>query len=198
MKNILFIIVTLITFSLSANTEQIKLTNQEQNIFYYSVCDNNIEAPQGYSWVKLKAIKTSVLQPDNWFFNAEKQNKTLAYFITKEDYTKDPNQMFATGFSLNVLTDIGERKAVNFVETMVSNLIKQGTAIKQEEIKNNNLIGKLLIIQIGNTIIEYKIVGNKQTNKVYIASFETPANKWEKNKNIAKTILDKLNFNQKF
>jgi len=198
MKKILFIIVTGIVFSLYSNTGGIQATNQQINNPIYSFSDNRIDAPDGYKWVKLKAIKSYVLQPNGWFFNIEQQNKTYAYFVTKEDYTKDPNQMFATGFSLNALTDIGSKKAIDFSETMFINLKKQGTLLESKKIDDENLVGKIFIVQIGKTIIKYKIVGNKKTNKVYIASFETPADKWEENKDTANIILDNLNFNQNY
>jgi len=198
MKKSLFIIVTGIVFSLYSNTNNIQPTNQETNNTIYSFSDNRIEAPTGYSWVKLKAIKSYVLQPKGWFFNVEQQNKTYAYFVTKEDYTKDPNQMFSTGLSLNALTNIGSRNAVDFANGMFVNLKKQGTVLESKKFDDKNLTGNIFIVQIDNTIIEYKIIANKKTNKVYIASFESPADKWEENKKIANTILDNLNFNQDF
>ena len=185
MKKTLFLII--IGFLISLNSNGYAKLNQGKP-----------ETPKGYTWKTLKEIKAKVLMPNGWFFNAEQQNKTYVYFITKEDYTKDPNQMFSTGFSLNAITDIGNKKASDFINEMFVNLKKQGKLLASQAYENGNLKGYLLVLQINNKYIEYELLYNIKSNKVYIATFETATDKWEANEEFEKNIMSKLNLSQDF
>ena len=106
--------------------------------------------------------------------------------------------MFTTGFTLNALTDIGTRSAVDFTNGMSVNLKKQGKVLSSKKYELGNIKGNIFTIQIENTVIQYMVVCNVKTKKVYITSFETKANKWQENEKYSKEIIGKLTFNQDF
>ncbi len=161
--------------------------------------DNQLpKPPNGYSWEKLDAISGYILKPDGWFFNAEKNANTYAYFITKEDFTKDPNGMFVTGFSLNVFTNMGKTNAVDYAISMANELKGQGGLVFIQDHEFSNFKGKMLRVKKNGKTIHYDILGNTKTNKLYLAYFESSNSKWSKNEEFGKVIMNNLGFNPNF
>jgi len=156
------------------------------------------DAPKGYSWKSLDAVKGSVLVPNNWFFNAEQKGNTYAYFITKEDYTKDPNGMFVTGFSINVFTNMGNNNAVKYANSFIEQMKKGNEVLAIEDFKMDNFEGKKLRIKNQGQIIQYLIFGNLKTNKLYLTYFESSIPTWDENEDFGKTIMNNLAFDPSF
>jgi len=149
-------------------------------------------APEGYAWQSLDNVKAFVLVPDDWFFHAEQKGNTYAYFITKEDYTKDPNGMFVTGFSINVFTNMGNNNALEYANKFAEQMQKDNEVIFIKDHEFSNFKGKILRIKNKEQYIQYMIVANTKTNKLYLTYFESSITRWEKNEEFGKTIMDKL------
>lgn len=156
------------------------------------------EAPLGYAWKSLDAIKGKVLVPDNWFFNAEHKGDTYAYFITKEDYTKDPNGMFETGLSINVFTNMGNNNAVDYANSFVEQITKDNEVVFMKDHEFSNFKGKMIRIKKGAQYIHYVVVGNTKTNKLYLTYFESSKTAWADNKKFGETIMENLAFDPNF
>ena len=156
------------------------------------------DAPKGYSWNDLSDINAHIIKPDGWFFNAEKSGNTFAYFVTKEDYTKDPNGMFSTGLSLNVMTNLKTTNAVDYANKFIAQLEKDNEVLFIEDYKYSPYIGKTIRLQNQTQIIQYLVFGNKKTNKLYLLYYESPIEEWEQNKEIGKTLMSYLVFDPKF
>lgn len=154
--------------------------------------------PDGYSWIDLKDVNASLLKPDGWFFNAEQKGNTYAYFITKEDYTKDPNGMFITGFSLNVFTNMGNTNAVDYANKFANQVKKQNELVFMKDHTFGNFKGKMLRIKNKGQIIHYIVIGNTKTNKLYLAYFESSRATWDANEEFGKTIMEFLAFDPEF
>lgn len=168
------------------------------------------EIPSGYVWKECLEINAYFPMPDKWFFLAIHKNDTLAFFMTKESI---PQQgMFITGLSINVFQGIKQKtgkSAVEFTEGLMRTfpLIPLSRITK---IEDNPLVifrrfftmpiaQRVLIPQFGKETIGklmaptnfyVETVANRKTDTAYIVQFETPVEKWEEDRQIARVMVE--------
>lgn len=151
------------------------------------------DAPAGFSWHEVSAIRGAFLVPDGWYFQEEVQGETRAIFITRESIPEVG--LFETGVSINVITDNPSApahiKAILEV-TAASNSVelswdKIGPFVKlscQFESLREGGLEPTRNFMIG--------LVNLETGTTYLIVFESPKSAWEEMWPKGKTILDAL------
>jgi len=177
---------------------------------------NRPELPQGYSWQEVPGLRAVLPMPDGWYFKYEDAPGTIACFITRERILSDEGfsspkvarqqvmegQGFKTGLSVNSFADISKRIGISPVIFARSALTTNPLLISESRIEvfqDGPLFihqgyfrsGSRLLASRGLPPIKYYIetVGNSLTNRAYILMFETPAELWERDKEIAEVII---------
>ena len=150
------------------------------------------QPPSRFSWQEIPELKAAFLKPDGWFFKREKQQETLAYFITKEDIGK--NGRFKTGLTVNVF-HLKKDSAVERAQGLIENIAKprhgemwtEQAGVLQKFgclVKDTDATGPIVMQALG--------VANSKTNTLYFFIFESPESEWNAAGKIGKQILDML------
>lgn len=174
--------------------------------------EQHSEIPRGYIWKDCPGINARFPMPETWFFMTQEAAGTRAFFMTRESIER--RGMFFTGLSINVITDIshkaGGRSAVDMalglMETLplqpISQIIRadDGPLVVARRFFSLLKAQYMPIPQYGRAEVAVKLmqpthfyfetVGNRETDTVYIIQFETPTSSWEKDKKIARTMIE--------
>ena len=133
--------------------------------------------------------------PDNWFLNFEQKDNTYAYFITKEDYTKEG--FYKTGISINVITNIKKVDSFEYIKLFIKELKKKVEVIEESDLieygsfKQFILLYKSFSTDLDKNIMIHEVfISNDKTNSLYFIMFEFPVDEWETNWKIAEKILE--------
>ena len=148
--------------------------------------------PSGFSWQEVPELKAAFLKPSGWFFKREKQEGTLAYFITKEDI--DRNGRFQTGLTVNVFR-LKKDSAVERGQGLIENIAKprhgemwtEQAGVLQKFgclVKNTDANGTI--------VMQALAVANTKTNTLYFFIFESPEPEWNDAWKAGKQIMDAL------
>ena len=148
--------------------------------------------PDGFTWQEIPELKAAFLKPNGWFFRQEKQNGTLAFFLTKEDL--DKNAQFDTGLTVNVFK-LKKDSAVDKGKALIDSMAQQHHVETwartfgpfQEfgcELRDTDATGTIFMHAL--------TVANPKTNTLYLFIFESPIAGWDEAWKIGKQILDNL------
>jgi len=156
-------------------------------------------APAGYSWVSLSEIKGAFLMPLGWYFKKGRQGDTLGYYITRENIPESGE--FLTGLSINVIPDIPEKSGMApslYATAFINKAVKQVEVVTPPWASLNGPFeghGVVLLYrddQKGDFIVHNLAIANDQTGTLYLITFESPAEAWEKARQIAEPILQRF------
>jgi hypothetical protein len=150
------------------------------------------QPPAGFTWQKIPELKAAVLKPNGWFFKAEKDKDTVAYFITKEDIRRK-GAAFQTGLTLNVFhlkdsaVDRGQAMIVNMAarhsvatfDRTVGSFREFGCELKDTDAS-------------GTTETHALTVANPKTNTLYVFIFESPEAGWADAWKLGEPMLEQL------
>ncbi len=144
-------------------------------------------APDGFSWVQAKAMKSFFLLPKGWNFLEELKGDTNACFITKEKIT--PNQGFMTGVSINLIKNVLSK--TNLTPSQYAQKYIQVIESKNETIKkvsskvgvlNHFAIECLCKDEDGKLLHMWHIlVANEKTGSLFLVAAESPSGAWASN-----------------
>lgn len=151
------------------------------------------QAPAGFSWHEVPAVRAAFLVPDGWHYQEEVQGRTLAIFITQENLASAG--MFETGVTINIFIDnpgaAGQVKTI--LETTAAShsadvsYAKFGPFVKlacEFESPRDEGLEPVLIFLIG--------IVNTDTGTSYVISFESPKSAWPETWLKGKAVLDAL------
>ncbi len=164
-------------------------------------------APAGYSWQECTAMKASFLKPDGWFFKEEKKGDTTACFITKEEIIGEKGE-FQTGLSVNAITHLSQKSklkpteyAKEFLSLKTDKIIKSSELLPWAvgQIKGYHLLKKIHYPGYPEAINMHMIVlGNDETDVLYIIFFESPVSEWDKNIPVGKTMTETFGLDDEY
>ena len=175
------------------------------------------ELPPGFSWREVPQLRAAFTMPDGWVFRYENAFGTQACFITRESilaerFSTSPEGVrqqvqegkgYKTGLSVNSFEAIAKKLGVSpaiFARSALTTnsfLIPEGRL----EISQDGPLhiqrgyfrsGNRLLASRGMPPIKYymETVGNNQTDRAYVLMFETPAELWEQDRNIAEVVIN--------
>lgn len=180
------------------------------------------ELPNGWTQKDLKGIGAKIPMPETWFFNQTKEEKTLAFFLTKENLEK--RGYFKTGLTMEAILQFLKRDRLSIIEFLQLSA-KQDFSIKgvrfigEPELKEDeNFISmrrlaseeesykpislfdspETLSIQRkepSNQIVQF--IASKRSGTLYALTFESPTQTWGINGEIGQNMLDNLMLNPK-
>jgi len=148
--------------------------------------------PAGFTWQEIPELKAAFLRPDGWFFKAEKNKETLAYFITKENI--ESNGEFQTGLTVNVFRlkkDSAVEKGKSFIDQLAAKKRGEKWAKDVGPFKEFGCLTRDTDPR-GATIVQTLMVANPKTNTLYLLIFESLEANWDSAWKIGKQIVDSL------
>jgi hypothetical protein len=155
------------------------------------------EAPAGFEWKYVEESKSWFLLPNNWYYQEEKKDNTIAVFITKEKI----NPEFTTGITINIYPKL-QTSAEEYAKNFHAEFIKQGTLLDVSKQDTGHFLMYRSIIKskIEDEFLRLFLLTfiNPRSNTLYIVLYETPDKEWDTNWPIAKTVLSILGFNDAF
>lgn len=163
------------------------------------------EPPAGFEWQVVPEVSPALfLVPNGWYFKAEQyDNGSSGYFITKEDIAADAAGQFSTGMAIYVVPgDNG--KAAEFAKKYIADIVNLATTAKvigNSESERGNLVHYSLQIEAEYTnlatndpnrkkVVNYDNIANKDTNIVYLVSFESPTPIWTEEWKTGKLMIN--------
>jgi len=159
-------------------------------------CPNLPSLPTGYDWKYLPESSMAVPAPADWFFLSEQSQSTWAYFISKEEIID--GGAFKTGLSIIVLVD-QIKDAGDFVDQYPALAIGHESVTSSSEVEtweDGNLVFAEFESDATGSVFDYRshtlIVGDRDTNIVYIFIFESPTDEWDQAWVEGELIFDNL------
>jgi hypothetical protein len=161
--------------------------------------------PEGFAWKQLPFIQAYVLCPKGWFFHHKDVPKEKRYFFVMARENSDSGEKVHTAFNIIAIQDIPGKKnmkpslyAINTIRS-----IKEKTTLEKEwNCEKGRFIERGFIrdgkdTQNGEPIREHYIsLSNDITGTIYIISFVTLRERWEKDWPIAETIIKNINLDE--
>lgn len=182
--------------------------------------DRRNEIPDGYILKECFPVGAKFYMPQTWFFRSEGELGTYGYFMTRERITGQsqtlgeggimlrtttPEGFFTTGLSVNVINGAEQKLGIRATEMAQGFLrrppqvvIPTGPVIEKRE-------GELIIARrfcktpvlstsgrsFPPKILYMELTGNARTDTLYIISFETPSDKWNEDREVALTMVER-------
>lgn len=159
--------------------------------------------PEGYEWVACEKMTAQFLKPEGWYFLEESNEDSTACFITKEQIT-DATPYFTTGVSVNAVQDASNQLPLSpqqFVSALLDEIsvaFDQATPQTTLEPAGSPLYGKASTMRTEESTVYYLNYWNKETDTVYLISFESPTDEWEEAWSEATPILQTLGLNKNY
>jgi len=161
-------------------------------------CPELSDAPDGFNWNYLPESSIAVLSPNDWHFLSETGSGTKAYFISLENINTEGS--FKTGMTVNVVRD-NSINATENARNFSSNIESLNNVTITEEVTERTE-GKLIFyeMQYESAFSEYTatihnlIVANKETNTLYVITFESPSADWEDAWEIGQIMIEQIIF----
>ncbi len=156
------------------------------------------DAPQGFHWQRLEAIRASVLSPEGWHFHPEDSDGKLAYFITRDRF--DGTGEFKTGLSLNCVREISKKAKLRpseYIDAFTSEVNAKYSIIDPK----TNTSGSTKSIWFGlispkegpdASRMNYFLIANNTTDTVYVIVFEAPLAQWTKSYESGYVMLENI------
>ncbi|HOK04583.1 MAG TPA: hypothetical protein P5105_01065 [Victivallales bacterium] len=180
-----------ILFIFSAIFAAIHLSNaQEEN-----------KAPDGFTWQILPSVNGAILKPKEWFFHhidVPKEKRFMLIF-SRENY--QAGEKLNTSIKLIIICGIPEKKNISpseYIEDFI-NQISSSTKIENRTRKERASFIEYTFSRVdkskvsSGTIREYFLgLANNKSGTVYLFSFITPIERWDKDFPIAETIFNNL------
>jgi hypothetical protein len=149
--------------------------------------------PTGFTWKEIPEIKAAFLVPKGWYFKREATDKTLAYFITKENINETGS--FSTGLTINVFRHLASEPAVSYAKKYIGRLAAdknvemwtrdfgpfRGFACRFKDNANGGII-----------VMHTLMVANPKTNTLYMFIFESPEPEWPTTSKTGEKIMQLL------
>lgn len=184
------------------------------------------ELPSGFVWKDLAYCRGKIPMPQDWHFRQDPTSQYIrAFFITREEISGQPSVQtsdttffpidttgfFQTGFTIYVHRDapyLFKAKPSELVERFANQfdlhepegdpvVFSEGnrlTARRFFRSKESNPLGLI----VPPTKLHMEASGNDSTGTFYLTTFETPAEKWPEDKEIARVMIENRVFAQDF
>lgn len=152
--------------------------------------------PAGYSWQAFEEVGATFLRPDGWHFKSEPNGDGHAYFLTRENI--DEIGFFKTGLSVNVLPRAGQDVLGNATESAyAARCANQGQLIDSWSLNVHVFHGFGCQIRAQpkpNILIRLHMlfVRNRNTDTLYVITFESPDAEWQQAWAVGRPILDSM------
>ncbi len=171
------------------------------------------ELPAGFAWQEVPQLRAAFPRPDGWSYRFEQIQDTQACFITRESFHPgvwmptpedvDRGQGFKTGLSVNSFAGIARKLGVSPAVFARSALTTNRLLVPESGVVTSkdgplasykgyftSLRGVMGLERMPSIRYYMEAVGNNRTDRAYVVMFETPAELWEQDKEIAKVIID--------
>lgn len=157
--------------------------------------------PRGYSWRECDGLIIKFLIPDGWFFKEESNQDTKACFVTKQSI--DTNGYYITGLTANAVPNILQKtafKPTDYAQQFLQKIsLKYKTGDMKQTIDKPNIKGFTRTVyseaSYGPITQQFLVVGNDNTDTVYIIWFEGPTSSWDSDWSFGKVIMDNISLN---
>ena len=179
-------------------------------IFAIKIFAQDIKAdqpPEGFSWKILPFVNGAILKPDDWNFNHidVPDEKRYMFIIARENYQS--GEKVRTVLNIVVIRDIPAKKnmkASEYAKDMINNISLQ-TRLENRFKKDHGKFLEEGFFRVDKSSIEpgtireyFTTLSNDDTGTVYIISFVTPIEKWEKDFPIAETMIKNIRLDENF
>lgn len=152
------------------------------------------DPPEGFIWVSLDNALGAFLQPKDWHVHREQSGDTSAIFITPEEI--QPDRMFKTGLTVNVVTGRKDLDAVAYAKALVKEVQRRGETNGVDDIKFDDFVGFACTAKYkdpgGDFTMYVAAIGNSKTNALYVILFESPEKEWDTAWRIGQVIAKKF------
>ena len=153
--------------------------------------------PAGYTWARCPEIKGAFLKPAGWHFKKVTKKGARGFFITKEKISTTNG--FATGLSINVVTDIPKKKSMTpyAFARQYRETARKTTKFSKEWDKDMGpfkSVGFMYVAKdaAGSSTIHMLLIANNKTGALYFVMFEAPTADWAEAWKIADPMLQYL------
>ncbi len=166
------------------------------------------EPPKGFKWQELKEINGAVLRPEGWDFNQTSTRDALAYQVSLEKLA-DNDGKFLTGLTINVVKDVPEKTKVKpslYAAKHVRDYMKAAEVLEKPKLDK---VGKLQRITCQvvkplpkvekDTLFRVRVttIANDETGTLYIITFGSPKDEWDKTYPIGKKLFNPIMLDMK-
>jgi len=165
------------------------------------------KAPDGFTWQMLPSVNGAILKPKEWFFyhiDVPKEKRFMLIF-SRENY--QAGEKLKTAIKLIIICGITEKKNISpseYIENFISN-IASSAKIDDRNKKENGAFVEYTFSRVdkaktgSGTIREYFLgLANNKSGTVYLFSFVTPIERWDKDFPIAEIIFNNLRLDENF
>ncbi|MBW3565717.1 MAG: hypothetical protein KY459_13435 [Acidobacteria bacterium] len=123
-------------------------------------------------------MKGAYLVPDGWHFKSSTKGDTLGYFASRENI--DSEGAFLVGMTVNVKRHLKGKSVKKAIQEIIRGYARSGTILKFSDASQDPFVGSVLQLDDGITTMHILLVGNPETNTLYIFMFEAPTREWPK------------------
>ena len=153
------------------------------------------DPPVGFSWMTSKNGVGSFLIPSGWHAKEESQRGTNVLYISKDKIKKNnPLEVGLTVKQINGWSKQQGTKPSQYAQSYAASLAASGHVLKQGVMQGNASdmhVVRLKTINKGvSTIVHHIVIGLDPVDKVYLLSFESPENQWEKESQQGREMLN--------
>ncbi|MGI8981484.1 MAG: hypothetical protein ACR2FY_19845 [Pirellulaceae bacterium] len=159
------------------------------------------KAPSGFQWQELEGMGGSVLLPMGWFFSKNSTKDSVVCRVTQEDATQGS---FLTGLTVNVIRDVkAKAKADPFMYSAfyVDSYRKGAKTFGDPKVDTADGFDRL-VCDVEKEIpgaakgvvfhVRLMTLANKETDTLYVITFGSPKDQWEKAWKIGEPVLASL------
>ena len=153
------------------------------------------EPPAGFTWMTSKNGVGSFLKPNGWYEKEDSQRGTNVLYISKEKIKKNnPLEIGLTITQINGWSKQLGTKPSQYAQSYAASLAAVGELLKQGVMKGGTSDMHVVRVKSSNkgvsTIAHHIVIGLDAVDKVYLLSFESPANQWEKESQQGREMLN--------
>jgi Sel1 repeat len=131
----------------------------------------------GYEWLEIKSLGFSLLRPTGWFYKEVDKNGTINAFMTRENI--DDKGSFQTGLTIHGIPNVQDPIAA--ARGYVIRLKSKTEALSEPgETKAAGRTFVRFMYRFKDKPIQMalQVIGDPQTKRVVIMSFEAPSDSW--------------------
>jgi len=166
------------------------------------------ELPEGFKWVDCPAAEARACMPESWEFRERRaQDGRIEYKMLFDDPNLKRNEMVGMGVSATGHVHLLKRApAVLAAKQMVDlpDEMFMAPASETEVLRSDRLITFRRVMQVragvfgprnGPPMTTYlSAAGDNKADKLYVATFNAPTNRWEEFQPIAKVMIENVLF----
>lgn len=163
--------------------------------------------PAGFAWKNLPFINGAILKPLDWFFHHLEvpDEKRYMFMIARENY--ESGAKVKTILNIIVICDIPGKKnmtASEYAKQHIDKIALQTKLHKREKKDYGQFVREEFFRvdkanNFSGTIKEYfTTLANNKTGTIYMFSFVSPIENWEKDFPIAETMINNIRLDDNF